>query len=167
MDGYRPRQCSRRSLSRVHYRQHPILHGVQYPHPIRASGKMSTPGSLQRSKSGLARSKLISWLLLNTRPSLQCVCSAPDGKMFLGKRGLFLWLWGSMFIRTKTSNSSSWNTKPVSRFFMSQLPDQWEEVLMTVMRPGPIRADSRCVNTVPDDDNQMTSLQPGSRSALL
>uniref|UniRef100_A0A8C4HFD4 Laminin subunit beta-1 n=1 Tax=Dicentrarchus labrax TaxID=13489 RepID=A0A8C4HFD4_DICLA len=29
-----------------------------------------------------------------------------------------------------------------------QLPDQWEEVLMTVMRPGPIRADSRCVNTI-------------------
>uniref|UniRef100_A0AAQ4P864 Laminin, beta 1a n=1 Tax=Gasterosteus aculeatus aculeatus TaxID=481459 RepID=A0AAQ4P864_GASAC len=44
-----------------------------------------------------------------------------------------------------------------------QLPDQWEEVLMTVMRPGPIRADSRCVNTVPDDDHQMISLHPGSR----
>ncbi|KAF7666897.1 hypothetical protein LDENG_00088510 [Lucifuga dentata] len=44
-----------------------------------------------------------------------------------------------------------------------QLPDQWEEVLMTVMRPGPITADSRCVNTVPDDDNQMISLHPGSR----
>ncbi|XP_022625413.1 laminin subunit beta-1-like [Seriola dumerili] len=48
-----------------------------------------------------------------------------------------------------------------------QLPDQWEEVLMTVMRPGPIRADSRCVNTVPDDDNQMTSLHPGSRYVVL
>lgn len=47
--------------------------------------------------------------------------------------------------------------------FALQLPDQWEEVLMTVMRPGPIRADSRCVNTVPDDDNQMISLHPGSR----
>uniref|UniRef100_A0AAQ5YFN9 Laminin, beta 1a n=1 Tax=Amphiprion ocellaris TaxID=80972 RepID=A0AAQ5YFN9_AMPOC len=46
-----------------------------------------------------------------------------------------------------------------------QLPDQWEEVLMVVMRPGPIKADSRCINTVPDDDNQMISLQPGSRSA--
>ncbi|XP_074489366.1 laminin subunit beta-1a isoform X2 [Sebastes fasciatus] len=44
-----------------------------------------------------------------------------------------------------------------------QLPDQWEEVLMTVMRPGPITADSRCVNTVPDDDHQMISLHPGSR----
>ncbi|XP_054475867.1 laminin subunit beta-1a [Anoplopoma fimbria] len=48
-----------------------------------------------------------------------------------------------------------------------QLPDQWEEVLMTVMRPGPIRADSRCVNTVPDDDHQMISLHPGSRYVAL
>uniref|UniRef100_A0A3P9IH38 Laminin, beta 1a n=1 Tax=Oryzias latipes TaxID=8090 RepID=A0A3P9IH38_ORYLA len=48
-----------------------------------------------------------------------------------------------------------------------QLPDQWEEVLMTVMRPGPIRADSRCINTVPDEDNQMTSLQSGSRNVVL
>ncbi|KAM8861455.1 laminin subunit beta-1a [Synchiropus picturatus] len=48
-----------------------------------------------------------------------------------------------------------------------QLPDQWEEVLMTVMRPGPIGANSRCVNTVPDDDNQMTSLHPGSRNVAL
>ncbi|TKS72894.1 Laminin subunit beta-1 [Collichthys lucidus] len=48
-----------------------------------------------------------------------------------------------------------------------QLPDQWEEVLMTAMRPGPIRADSRCVNTVPDDDNQMISLHPGSRYVVL
>ncbi|TKS72892.1 Laminin subunit beta-1 [Collichthys lucidus] len=47
------------------------------------------------------------------------------------------------------------------------LPDQWEEVLMTAMRPGPIRADSRCVNTVPDDDNQMISLHPGSRYVVL
>ncbi|XP_078112377.1 laminin subunit beta-1a [Sander vitreus] len=48
-----------------------------------------------------------------------------------------------------------------------QLPDQWEEVLMTVMRPGSIRADSRCVNTVPDDDHQMISLHPGSRYVAL
>lgn len=48
-----------------------------------------------------------------------------------------------------------------------QLPDQWEEVLMTVMRPGPMKADSRCVNTVPDDDNQMISLHPGSRYVAL
>ncbi|XP_061825613.1 laminin subunit beta-1a [Nerophis lumbriciformis] len=48
-----------------------------------------------------------------------------------------------------------------------QLPEQWEEVLMTVMRPGPIKADSRCINTVPDDDHQATSLHPGSRHVAL
>uniref|UniRef100_UPI003AADFC17 laminin subunit beta-1a n=1 Tax=Centroberyx gerrardi TaxID=166262 RepID=UPI003AADFC17 len=48
-----------------------------------------------------------------------------------------------------------------------QLPDQWEEVLMTLMRPGPITADSRCANTMPDDDNQMISLHPGSRYVVL
>lgn len=48
-----------------------------------------------------------------------------------------------------------------------QLPEQWEEVIVTVMRPGVIRPDSRCVNTVPDDDNQMVSLHPGSRYVVL
>uniref|UniRef100_A0A667Z6H2 Laminin, beta 1a n=1 Tax=Myripristis murdjan TaxID=586833 RepID=A0A667Z6H2_9TELE len=48
-----------------------------------------------------------------------------------------------------------------------QLPEQWEEVLMTVMRPGPITADSRCANTMPDDDHQMVSLHPGSRYVVL
>uniref|UniRef100_A0A8D0CDK1 Laminin, beta 1a n=1 Tax=Scleropages formosus TaxID=113540 RepID=A0A8D0CDK1_SCLFO len=48
-----------------------------------------------------------------------------------------------------------------------QLPDQWEEVMMTVIRPGPISADSRCVNTVPEDDNQMVSLHPISRYVVL
>uniref|UniRef100_A0AAY5L648 Laminin subunit beta-1 n=1 Tax=Esox lucius TaxID=8010 RepID=A0AAY5L648_ESOLU len=48
-----------------------------------------------------------------------------------------------------------------------QLPDQWEEVLMTVIRPAVISADSRCANTMPDDDNQMISLHPGSRYVVL
>uniref|UniRef100_A0AAY4BRF8 Laminin subunit beta-1 n=1 Tax=Denticeps clupeoides TaxID=299321 RepID=A0AAY4BRF8_9TELE len=48
-----------------------------------------------------------------------------------------------------------------------QLPEQWEEVLMTVIRPGPIAAGSRCANTMPDDDNQMVSLHPGSRYVVL
>lgn len=55
------------------------------------------------------------------------------------------------------------NTLAEPVMLLLQLPDQWEEVLMTVMRPGPIRADSRCINTVPDDDNQMISLHPSSR----
>ncbi|ROL46626.1 Laminin subunit beta-1 [Anabarilius grahami] len=48
-----------------------------------------------------------------------------------------------------------------------QLPEQWEEVLMTVIRPRVITADSRCANTMPDDDNQMVSLHPGSRYVVL
>uniref|UniRef100_A0A8B9LT83 Laminin, beta 1a n=1 Tax=Astyanax mexicanus TaxID=7994 RepID=A0A8B9LT83_ASTMX len=48
-----------------------------------------------------------------------------------------------------------------------QLPEQWEEVLMTVIRPRVITADSRCANTMPDDDNQMVSLHPGSRYIVL
>uniref|UniRef100_A0A669F8D6 Laminin, beta 1a n=1 Tax=Oreochromis niloticus TaxID=8128 RepID=A0A669F8D6_ORENI len=48
-----------------------------------------------------------------------------------------------------------------------QLPDVWEEVLMAVMRPRPIQPDSRCINTVPDDDNQMISLHPSSRYVVL
>uniref|UniRef100_A0A8C1W626 Laminin, beta 1a n=1 Tax=Cyprinus carpio TaxID=7962 RepID=A0A8C1W626_CYPCA len=48
-----------------------------------------------------------------------------------------------------------------------QLPEQWEEVLMTVIRPRVITADSRCANTMPDDDNQVVSLHPGSRYVVL
>uniref|UniRef100_A0AAV2KZI3 Laminin, beta 1a n=1 Tax=Knipowitschia caucasica TaxID=637954 RepID=A0AAV2KZI3_KNICA len=48
-----------------------------------------------------------------------------------------------------------------------QLPEQWEEVMVTVIRPAAITPDSRCVNTVPDDDNQMVSLHPGSRHMVL
>uniref|UniRef100_A0A673HYH0 Laminin, beta 1a n=1 Tax=Sinocyclocheilus rhinocerous TaxID=307959 RepID=A0A673HYH0_9TELE len=48
-----------------------------------------------------------------------------------------------------------------------QLPEQWEEVLMTVIRPRVITANSRCANTMPDDDNQVVSLHPGSRYVVL
>ncbi|XP_030622838.1 laminin subunit beta-1a [Chanos chanos] len=48
-----------------------------------------------------------------------------------------------------------------------QLPEQWEEVHVTVVRPQIIMADSRCVNTMPDDDNQIVSLHPGSRYVVL
>uniref|UniRef100_H3AB77 Laminin subunit beta 1 n=1 Tax=Latimeria chalumnae TaxID=7897 RepID=H3AB77_LATCH len=44
-----------------------------------------------------------------------------------------------------------------------QLPEQWEEAIITVIRPGKIPTSSRCGNTVPDDDNQVVSLPPGSR----
>ncbi|EDM03247.1 laminin, beta 1 (predicted) [Rattus norvegicus] len=48
-----------------------------------------------------------------------------------------------------------------------QLPDHWEKAVITVQRPGRIPTSSRCGNTVPDDDNQVVSLSPGSRYVVL
>uniref|UniRef100_A0A8I3WIT0 Laminin subunit beta-1 n=1 Tax=Callithrix jacchus TaxID=9483 RepID=A0A8I3WIT0_CALJA len=48
-----------------------------------------------------------------------------------------------------------------------QLPDHWEKAVITVQRPGKIPASSRCGNTIPDDDNQVVSLSPGSRYVVL
>nr|XP_023685984.1 laminin subunit beta-1-like isoform X1 [Paramormyrops kingsleyae] len=47
-----------------------------------------------------------------------------------------------------------------------QLPDQWEEALVTVTRPGVITADSPCADSRLDDDSQMVSLPSGSRYAV-
>ncbi|KAJ7396973.1 hypothetical protein BTVI_139813 [Pitangus sulphuratus] len=48
-----------------------------------------------------------------------------------------------------------------------QLPDQWEKAVVNISRPGKIPTGSRCGNTVPDDDNQVVSLSPGSRYVVL
>ncbi|XP_053572558.1 laminin subunit beta-1 [Bombina bombina] len=48
-----------------------------------------------------------------------------------------------------------------------QLPEQWEEAVVTVVRPGKIPTSSRCGNTIPNDDNQLVSLPPGSRYVVL
>ncbi|OCT87306.1 laminin subunit beta-1 [Xenopus laevis] len=48
-----------------------------------------------------------------------------------------------------------------------QLPEQWEEAVITVIRPGKIPTSSRCGNTVPSDDNQSVALPPGSRYITL
>uniref|UniRef100_A0A8C5LZ45 Laminin subunit beta 1 n=1 Tax=Leptobrachium leishanense TaxID=445787 RepID=A0A8C5LZ45_9ANUR len=48
-----------------------------------------------------------------------------------------------------------------------QLPEQWEEAVITVIRPGKITTSSRCGNTIPSDDNQIVSLPPGSRYIVL
>lgn len=53
---------------------------------------------------------------------------------------------------------------PLIGGFLLQLPDHWEKAVITVQRPGKIPTSSRCGNTVPDDDNQVVSLSPGSRS---
>ncbi|KAM4747038.1 laminin subunit beta-1 [Rhinophrynus dorsalis] len=48
-----------------------------------------------------------------------------------------------------------------------QLPEQWEEAVITVIRPGKIITSSRCGNTIPSDDNQVIALPPGSRYVVL
>ncbi|XP_053321439.1 laminin subunit beta-1 [Spea bombifrons] len=48
-----------------------------------------------------------------------------------------------------------------------QLPEQWEEAVITVIRPGKIPTSSRCGNTIPSDDNQVVALPPGSRYIVL
>ncbi|XP_069485257.1 laminin subunit beta-1 [Ambystoma mexicanum] len=48
-----------------------------------------------------------------------------------------------------------------------QLPEEWEEAVITVIRPDKVLTSSRCGNTVPDDDNQVVSLAPSSRYVVL
>uniref|UniRef100_A0AAQ6A8Y0 Laminin, beta 2 (laminin S) n=1 Tax=Amphiprion ocellaris TaxID=80972 RepID=A0AAQ6A8Y0_AMPOC len=47
--------------------------------------------------------------------------------------------------------------------YESQMPRDWEEVRITVIRPGPIPTSSPCGNTIPDDDRITVSLPAGSR----
>lgn len=44
------------------------------------------------------------------------------------------------------------------------MPRDWEEVGISVIRPGPIPTSSPCGNTIPDDDRFTVSLPAGSRS---
>ncbi|XP_062396598.1 laminin subunit beta-2 isoform X1 [Sardina pilchardus] len=48
-----------------------------------------------------------------------------------------------------------------------QLPRDWEEVRVTVVRPGPIPTSSPCGNTIPADDLLTASLPAGSRYLVL
>ncbi|XP_044206819.1 laminin subunit beta-2 isoform X1 [Thunnus albacares] len=47
--------------------------------------------------------------------------------------------------------------------YESQMPRDWEEVRITVIRPGPIPTSSPCGNTIPDDDKLTVSLPAGAR----
>ncbi|XP_036388828.1 laminin subunit beta-2 isoform X2 [Megalops cyprinoides] len=47
------------------------------------------------------------------------------------------------------------------------MPRDWEEVRVTVVRPGPIPTSSPCGNTIPADDLLSVSLPAGSRYAVL
>uniref|UniRef100_H3B4L9 Laminin subunit beta 2 n=1 Tax=Latimeria chalumnae TaxID=7897 RepID=H3B4L9_LATCH len=48
-----------------------------------------------------------------------------------------------------------------------QFPEKWEEVRVSVIRPGPIPTSSPCGNTIPLDDQLLVSLPPGSRYVVL
>lgn len=43
------------------------------------------------------------------------------------------------------------------------MPRDWEEVRITVIRPGPIPTSSPCGNTIPDDDRLTVLLPSGTR----
>lgn len=45
----------------------------------------------------------------------------------------------------------------------SQLPEPWEEVKLSVLRPGRIPTSSPCGNTIPDDDLLTVALPPDAR----
>ncbi|KAL4656758.1 laminin subunit beta-1-like isoform X1 [Arapaima gigas] len=48
-----------------------------------------------------------------------------------------------------------------------QLPEQWEEAVITVVRPSAVAVGGPCSHTISGDDNQMVSLHPGSRYIVL
>uniref|UniRef100_A0A665X2C9 Laminin subunit beta-2-like n=1 Tax=Echeneis naucrates TaxID=173247 RepID=A0A665X2C9_ECHNA len=47
--------------------------------------------------------------------------------------------------------------------YEAQMPRDWEEVRITVVRPGPIPTSSPCGNTIPNDDRLTVSLPAGVR----
>uniref|UniRef100_A0A4W6G1P5 Laminin, beta 2 (laminin S) n=1 Tax=Lates calcarifer TaxID=8187 RepID=A0A4W6G1P5_LATCA len=51
--------------------------------------------------------------------------------------------------------------------YESQMPRDWEEVQIRVIRPGPIPTSSPCGNTIPDDDRLTISLPAGARFVVL
>ncbi|XP_078517952.1 laminin subunit beta-2 isoform X1 [Lissotriton helveticus] len=51
--------------------------------------------------------------------------------------------------------------------YESQFPEKWEEVKVSIKRPGPIPTSSPCGNTIPADDLMTVSLPPGARFVTL
>ncbi|XP_032424850.1 laminin subunit beta-2 isoform X1 [Xiphophorus hellerii] len=51
--------------------------------------------------------------------------------------------------------------------YESQMPRDWEEVQITVIRPGSIPTSSPCGNTIPDDDRLTIPLPAGARFVVL
>ncbi|XP_071984936.1 laminin subunit beta-2 isoform X3 [Engystomops pustulosus] len=48
-----------------------------------------------------------------------------------------------------------------------KLPERWQQVKISIIRPGPIPSSSPCGNTIPSDDLMTTSLPTTTRSAVL
>ena len=46
------------------------------------------------------------------------------------------------------------------------MTEKWEDVRVTVIRPGPVDSDGPCGNAIPQDDFKATSLQPGKISDI-
>ena len=41
------------------------------------------------------------------------------------------------------------------------MPDRWDDIRVTVVRPGPVDQRGQCANAIPQDDFKSASLQPG------
>lgn len=59
-----------------------------------------------------------------------------------------------------------WHPSP-HNIHLFQMPRDWEEVRITVIRPGPIPTSSPCGNTIPDDDKLVVALPAGARFVAL
>lgn len=45
-----------------------------------------------------------------------------------------------------------------------QMPERWEDVRVTVIRPGLTDPDGPCANAIPQDDNKIAIIQRGKLS---
>ena len=45
---------------------------------------------------------------------------------------------------------------------LTQMPERWEDVRVTVIRPGPVDQRGGCANVIPQDDEKHTNLPPGT-----
>lgn len=46
---------------------------------------------------------------------------------------------------------------------ISQMPERWDDVRVTIVRPGRVDENGPCANSIPQDDLKATSLQPGNQ----
>ena len=51
----------------------------------------------------------------------------------------------------------------VKKNLLFQMTEKWEDVRVSVIRPGLTDPDGPCANAIPQDDDKAASLQPGKR----